>query len=97
MISKELRTRLTNFICEHQNEDCNDETCTLNAAERWVHDLEVRGYPREEMILLALAYQAYLARERVAKMKIGAYESAISDFVAKRAATEPAEVLKLVR
>jgi hypothetical protein len=97
MIPEELRVRLQSFICEHKVENCNDEDCMLRAAEVWVSEMESRGYPHDELILLGLAYQAYLARERVAKMKLGAYETAISAFVAKQASTDPADVLKLIR
>lgn len=97
MIPNELRTRLQSFICEHKHEDCRDENCMLRTAEDWVRDMADRGYPSDEMVLLGLAYQAYVARERVAKMKIGAYESAISGFVAKRATTDVAPVIRLVR
>ncbi len=96
MIHGTLRERLENFICEHEN-GCQDDRCILRAAEEWVEEMEARGYPKREMVLLGLAFQAYLARDRAANLKLTAYETAISNFVAKKAETKLAPVLALVR
>jgi hypothetical protein len=94
MITKELRQRLEIFICDHI--DCEDEVCVLRAAQGWVKEMQIRGYPEHEMLLLGLAFQAYLAKDVVAKKKIGAYETAISTVVAQKALTNLAPVMKLV-
>jgi hypothetical protein len=96
MINGALRERLENFICEHEN-GCQDERCMLRAAEEWVDEMEARGYPKKEMILLGLAFQAYLTRDRQARAKLTSYEAAISNFVTKRAEAKLAPVLTLVR
>ncbi len=94
MITKELRERLEVFICDHI--DCTDEVCVLRAAQGWVKEMQTRGYPEHEMLLLGLAFQAYLSNDRLAKKKISAYETAISSFVAVKSTTEVAPVIKLV-
>ncbi len=95
MIPPELRHRLEEFICDHIA--CKDADCVLKAAQNWVKDMTRRGHPEHEMLLFGLAYQAFLARDRMAKQKIGGYEAAFSTLVAERAMREKAPVIKLVR
>lgn len=95
MIPAALRKRLENFICEHT--DCAHDQCMLKEAEDWVEEMKARGYPSHELLLLGLAYQAYVARDQASKAKLGAYEAAISGYVAKKARTQMAPVLKMVR
>lgn len=82
MIPQQLRERLENFVCKH--ESCEDPACILSAAQAWVNEMRDRGFPDKELLMLALAFQAYAAREQVNEQKVRGYESAIAGFVARK-------------
>lgn len=82
MIPKQLRKRLETFVCEH--EKCEEPACILAAARAWVKQMRDRKFPDRELLLLALAFQAYAVREQINEQKLRGYESAIAGFVAKK-------------
>jgi hypothetical protein len=84
MIHPVVRARLERFLADHGEDDsCEDQVCIVDLAQEWVTQMRARGYPEHELLLLGVAYQAYIASKRAADRQVAAYQAAIASFVAK--------------
>lgn len=84
MLSRRMRSRLEDFIDQHAPGECAEEPCVLQRAKSWVHRVLTNEATQErEMMLLALAFEAYRADKERSEEEIQRYQAAIAALVAK--------------